>query len=323
MTKSHDELSDVTIHNPRTHLRGVRAANVELRPWIQNFAVCQALSQYQIVHVGIQETMAPMKVVRSKQTTTYFLACYGGKGLVLIDGRWRVCRAGFACLLPAHTLNAFEAIPRSRWQFCWVCYQRPDEQRPIGDLTSPVMARFDPLPLQSAILGLIYECNGPGQPTLIQEWSDLIHAYVLRFAHPKDQPDQLRMLWERVAAHLADEWSLAKLAREAGYSNEHLRRLCRRQLGRSPMHQVTYLRMRRAAELLASTQLTIEAITHEIGYHNPFVFSNAFTKWIGWRPSEYRRKKMAAVDSESRSGEAGRGGPGDLRTARAKSLFAK
>jgi len=125
----------------------------------------------------------------------------------------------------------------------------------------------------------------------MQEWADLIHAYVLRFAQPANQPDQLRLLWERVIANLADSWTLAKLAREAGYSNEHLRRLCRRQLGRSPVHQVIYLRMRRAAELLGSTEKTIEAIASEIGYHNPFVFSNAFTKWIGWRPSEYRRKK--------------------------------
>jgi AraC-like DNA-binding protein len=159
----------------------------------------------------------------------------------------------------------------------------------------PWISRFDPLPLHSAILGLMYECNGPGQPTLIQEWADLIHAYVLRFAQPSDQPDQLRLLWERVAANLADAWSLARLAREAGYSNEHLRRLCRRQLGRSPMHQVTYLRMRRATELLAASELTIEAIAYEVGYHNPFVFSNAFTKWIGWRPSEYRRKKWSAA----------------------------
>ena len=299
MTETNLELSDTTIHNPRARMRGARAPHVESRPWIESFPVCQVLSQYQIVHVGTHETSAPMKIVRTKQTTTYFLACYGGKGLVMIDGRWRVCRAGFACLLPAHTLNAFEAIPGSRWQFCWVCYRRPDEQRPIADSTSPVMARFDPLPLQSAILGLMYECNGPGQPTLMQEWADLIHAYVLRFAQPRDQPDQLRMLWERVAAHLADAWSLAKLAREAGYSNEHLRRLCRRQLGRSPMHQVTYLRMRRATELLASTELTVEAIAHEVGYHNPFVFSNAFTKWIGWRPSEYRRKKWSATSKNN------------------------
>jgi AraC-like DNA-binding protein len=210
----------------------------------------------------------------------------------LIDGNWRICREDYACFLPAHTLNAFEALPGGKWEFCWVCYLLPVDQRPISDVIAPVMARFDVLPLQSAIMGLIYECSGPKQPTLMQEWTDLINAYVLRFIKPSNQPDQLRLLWQRVSAQLSDQWNLAKLAREAGYSNEHLRRLCRRQLGRSPMHQVTYLRMRRAAELLATTEQTIESISYEIGYQNPFVFSNAFTKWIGWRPSEYRRKKL-------------------------------
>jgi len=294
MSKASHELTDVTIHSLRTRMRGVRATNVELRPWIADFPVCQTLNQYQIIHLGIQEAVAPMRIVRTKQTTTYFLACLSGRGRVLIDGRWRICREGFACLLPAHTLNAFEAISGTRWEFCWVCYQRPVEQRPIADAATPVMARFEALPLRSAILGLMYECSGPGQPALIHEWTDLIHAYVLRFAQPTDQPDQLRLLWERVAAQLAGEWTLARLAREAGYSNEHLRRLCRRQMGRSPMHQVIYMRMRRAAELLAATEQTIEVIALEVGYHNPFVFSNAFTKWIGWRPSAYRRKKFGA-----------------------------
>lgn len=292
MSSTETELTDVTVFGPRTRMRGVRAVNVEARSWLEGFPICQTLNQYQIVHTGIEETSAPMRIVRTKQTTTYFLACIGGQGRVLVDGRWRVCREGFACLLPAHTLNAFEATPDEPWEFCWVCYQQPSQQRPIANVTTPVMAEYDPLPLRSAILGLMYECNGPAQPTLIQEWTDLVHAYVLRFAQPSDQPDQLRLLWERVAGHLGDEWSLTRLAREAGYSNEHLRRLCQRQMGRSPMHQVTYLRMRRATELLATTEQTIESISQEVGYQNPFVFSNAFTKWIGWRPSEYRRKKF-------------------------------
>lgn len=291
MSEKPEALVDVTIHSPRTRMRGVQAPSVEPRPWIAGFPVCQALSQHQIIHIGVHEATAPMKIVRTKQTTAYFLACFGGRGRVLIDGRWRICREGFACLLPAHTLNAFEAIPGAKWEFCWVCYQRPAEQRPVADITAPVMARYEPLPLHSAILGLMYEGSGPAQPTLMQEWADLIHAYVLRFARPSDQPDALRLLWERVATHLGEDWTLARLAREAGYSNEHLRRLCRRQLGRSPMHQVTYLRMRRASDLLATTEHTIEAIAHAVGYQNPFVFSNAFTKWIGWRPSIYRQKK--------------------------------
>lgn len=287
------ELTDVTIHSPHTRIKGVKAMNVEPRFWLEDFPSCPILNQYQMLHIGIQDTNAPTRVVRTRQTTTYFLACLSGKGRVLIDGRWRICREGYACLLPAHTLNAFEALPGTRWEYCWVCYQRPIEQRPLAGTTSPVMARFEALPLRSAILGLMYECSGPAQPTLMAEWTDLIHAYVLRFAQPLDQPDELRLLWERVAQHLAEYWTLARLAREAGYSNEHLRRLCRRQLGRSPMHQVTYLRMRRAAELLANSEQTIEAIALAVGYHNPFVFSNAFTKWIGWRPSEYRRKKLS------------------------------
>ncbi len=291
MGGKHETLKDLTIHSARTRMRGVRAPNAESRPWIEGFPVCQALTQYQIIHMGIHEAMAPMKIVRTRQTTTYFLACFGGRGKVLIDGRWRICREGFACMLPAHTLNAFEAISGNKWEFCWVCYQRPTGQRPIADITTPVMARFEALPLRSAILGLMHECNGPAQPSLIQEWADLVQAYVLRFAQPSDHPDQLRNLWERVANNLADDWTLSQLSREAGYSNEHLRRLCRRQLGRSPMHQVTYLRMRKAAELLARSEKTIEAIALEIGYHNPFGFSNAFRNWIGWRPSDYRKKR--------------------------------
>lgn len=307
MTESPQELVDITIHGPRNRMRGVRSPAAELRPWIEGFPVCQALTQYQIIHVGIHEAVAPMKIVRTKQTTAYFLACFGGRGRVLIDGRWRICREGFACLLPAHTLNAFEAIPGVKWEFCWVCYQRPAEQRPLADITAPVMAQYEPLPLHSAILGLMYEGSGPAQPSLMQEWADLVQAYVLRFAQPTDQPDQLRALWERVARSLGDKWSLSRLSAEAGYSNEHLRRLCRRQLGRSPMHQVTYLRMRHAAELLCTSQKTIEAIAFEIGYQNPFVFSTAFTKWIGWRPSEYRRKRLnAAASVEARAAFAKR-----------------
>ena len=294
--ETNGQLSDFTVHATGSRIRGVKAADVQPRPWIERFPVCPALNQYRLVHVGIMETTAPTRIVRTKQTTTYFLACFGGKGKVLIDGRWRLCKMSFASLLPAHTLNAFEALRGVNWKFCWACYQQPVEQRPIADVASPVMARFDARPLHSAIEGLIDECAGVAEPTMIQHWVDLIHGYVLRFAKPMQRDDRLQLLWERVVAELSDHWTLPRLAQEAGYSNEHLRRLCRRQLGRSPMQQVTYLRMRRAAELLTTSALTMEAIASQVGYHNPFVFSNAFTKWIGWRPSEYRRKKQTRVD---------------------------
>src|SRR4026209_1724894 len=115
MAKAPPEIKDVTVHSPRTRILGVKAQWVESRPWIVDFPVCPALNQYQIVHVGMMEAVAPTEIVRTKQTTTYFLACLRGKGKVLIDGRWRLCGAECASLLPAHTLNAFRALPGVRW----------------------------------------------------------------------------------------------------------------------------------------------------------------------------------------------------------------
>ncbi|MEW6301876.1 MAG: AraC family transcriptional regulator [Verrucomicrobiota bacterium] len=261
------------------------------RPWLAKAALCPALGQHQIAHLGICEAMAPYQVVRTRQSGTYFLACYAGEGRILVDGRWQVCRAGTACLLPPHILNAFHAVPGSPWNFAWVRYQQPPEQRPIASSSSPMLARFDAEPLRAAVLGLFHECSHSADATAVHHWVELVHTYVLRFAQPVRMEDRLWKLWEKVAANLSDEWTLEKLAAEAHVSAEHLRRLCRRQIGRSPMHQVIYLRIRRAAELLAATDAKIETIASEVGYQNPFVFSTTFKKWIGLRPSDYRAKR--------------------------------
>ena len=283
------------VTSPRQHI-GVKARNVEGESWLEEFPVCEPLSQYQLLHVGLSGRPPIMRLVRSKkmatESATFLLACTSGCGRVFIDGRWKICRKGFACLLSANTLNTFEIARGKRWKYCWVCYVGTIDRRPTGDISSPVMVRFDPAPLRSAILGLAFECRGRRQPRLMQEWTDLVHAYFLRFARPSTQPVKLDQLWNRVASKLADDWTLSGLAREADYSKEHLRRLCHRHLGRSPMHQVTCLRMRYAADLLAATAQPIKFLARRVGYQSPFTFSKAFVKWSGWRPSEYRRKRI-------------------------------
>jgi transcriptional regulator GlxA family with amidase domain len=64
--------------------------------------------------------------------------------------------------------------------------------------------------------------------------------------------------------------------------------MCRKQLGRSPMQHLTFLRMQRARHLLSVTDDKIEVIARAVGFKSVFSFSNIFKKWIGWRPSEQR-----------------------------------
>ena len=144
--------------------------------------------------------------------------------------------------------------------------------------------------LRLAIQGLTAECQGPTNPAQAEHWLELIQSYVQSFMHPGPQTNPLPALWQRVAARLHEAWTQDSLAREGDCSGESLRRLCIRELGRSPLQHLVSLRMRRATELLATTRLPLGQVAQAVGYANPQVFSNAFQSNVGCRPSEYRKR---------------------------------
>jgi AraC-like DNA-binding protein/quercetin dioxygenase-like cupin family protein len=282
------ELSETHILGDRTEARVVKARETDRRPWLKTAPVCGLLQTHQISHAGVMTARAPYQIVRIHQSGLYFLVCIEGEGRVLVDGRWQKCAAGTAVALPPFMVNAFQAVKGKDWKCCWVRYEQQPEQKPILSSSSPVMARYDGGGLWHAVEGLIEEASHAGLPAAMFHWVELIQNYVERFAQPWQQDDRLWRLWEKVSANVGRDWTLNELAADAHVSTEHLRRLCRRSLGRSPMHHVTWLRMRKAAELLSTTPLKVDTISQAVGYKNAFVFSNTFKKWIGWRPSEHR-----------------------------------
>jgi AraC-like DNA-binding protein len=289
------EFSETHTFGTTDKLWAVRVSENDRRPFIAGAPVCPALSRYRIGHVGVHDASFPFNVVRTHLSGTFFLACFGGEGRVLADGHWQRVTAGTAFLLLPHMLNAFHAVRGHRWQFCWVRFDEPPGQQPSIAAASPRLARFRAEPLRHAILGLHEDCLAGGTPDTVHHWVELIHDYVHAFARPWQRDDRLSELWEKVAAKLDAPWNVAELARRAHISEEHLRRLCHRELGRSPMHHVTFLRMKRAAQLLAETNVKVEIIAAEVGYQNPFVFSKTFKKWTGWRPSDFPGRRSRAA----------------------------
>jgi AraC-like DNA-binding protein len=276
---------DATIPGSRAKFVGVCSVAAEPRPWLEGFARQIALDRVGLLHVGISEVRVPYRIVRRCQTTIFFLAVFAGEGRVFIDGSWKSVPSGHGCLLPPHMFHAFRAVGRAPWRFCWVCC--PPDHLEVRS-ASPRLAPFDPEPLRHAIQGLLCECRDGGAVSHATAWVHLIDGYLKRFAQPESADPTFTALWERVNENLAEPWSLEKLAKAAHCGIELLRRRSQEAFHRSPMHQIIYLRMRRAAELLSTTQEKVETIATTVGYRNPFVFSSTFKKWIGCTPSAYR-----------------------------------
>lgn len=249
---------------------------------------CSALRLHRIAHVGWAAVRAPYRRVRLQPGGSYLLVCIEGEGRILLDGRWQVCRPGTVSLAPPRVLNAFHALPDKTWTFCWIRYDEPAGIKPIVSAASPVRTRCDPATVHAAILGLAAELRGKAEPRFLHHWIELIHGEAIRLAQPWHVNDRLWRIWARVERELAVKWSAGQLARMAHCSREHLRRLCVRDLGRTPMQQVTSMRMQRSAGLLESTDDKLATIATAIGYGDAFVFSKVFKKWIGCSPSAYR-----------------------------------
>lgn len=269
-------------------LQVVRSTEIDDREWLGEAPVCTALAKYNILHAAVMHAKDGFVVSRAHQSGTFMLACIEGEGMVLADGRWKKVKAGEACLLPPFVANSLKVIDGKDWKFCWVRYIESKACTPIVSEVSPVSGDFKGEPLCSAILGLIEECDAVHSPAATHMWVELIQHYVLSFAQPHQKDDRLWKLWNMVEKHLDEEWTLHGLAQYASLSEEHLRRLCKKQLGRSPMQHLTFLRMQRASHLLSSTSDKVEVVAKAVGYASAFHFSNVFTKWVGCRPSEHR-----------------------------------
>ena len=263
--------------------------------WKVTAEECPSLANHHIAHIAVVNAVAPFEMVRLDLSGTYMMACFSGSGRILLDGRWQAVRPGWAAVAPPHILLAFHADPGKKWGIVWVRYQQPVDQKPVMSSSSPALAKFDPEPIRHAVLGIWHELKSRTAPSALVHWVNVVHYYVTSFARPWQMDDRLSSLWEQVAARLGEDWTLDRLTALSHTSNEHLRRLCRREMGRSPMHHVIYLRMQYAAKLLVETDEKIEVVANQVGYKNAFVFSSTFKKWVGWRPRDYRSRHRSGL----------------------------
>lgn len=272
-----------------SHWQVVRANKADSRDWLSDAPVCSQLTTHSIAHIGLMWAQKSFEVMRAEASGTFALIGLDGEGETLIDGHWRTVRAGQICLLPAFAPTGIR-VKDGSWNFAWVRYQETYDSCPIISSNSPVIQSGNGLPLKHSIAGLFSEYAGEiNEAATTHHWVELIHGFVERSARPYQGDDRLWRIWCEVEKDLARSWSLADLANIGSISQEHLRRLCQQQLGRSPIQQITYLRMREAVSLLATSDDKVETVARAVGYENPFTFSNAFKRWTGKRPSDFQK----------------------------------
>lgn len=270
---------ETTVLGPRT------------RRWRIHAGECPELMVHRIARLGIETAYHPYSIVRLQPKGSFFLSTLEGEGRVRLEGRWQRVTAGSLCMAPPRILNALYVPPGKRWIFAWALFEEPPSVKPLVGAASPLRVRAGADQLSHIITGLRREWEAERDPAQIHHWVSLVHGLALRCARPWQTGSRLGALWDAVARDLTTDWKLTTLADRCHMSAEHLRRLCLRDLGRTPMEHVGYMRIQRAQKLLETTDDKLEVIAAEVGYHSGDVFTRAFSRYVGMTPSEYRARQ--------------------------------
>ena len=91
------------------------------------------------------------------------------------------------------------------------------------------------------------------------------------------------------------EFSVEELSRELGMSRVHLYKKLLSITGKTPIEFIRVIRLKRAAQLLEESQLSVSEIAYEVGFNNPKYFRKYFKDEFDVLPSQYGNRK-GAVD---------------------------
>lgn len=269
-------------------LRRIHQVGADTREWVVAGGSVPALAEARIELCGVSQARPGFSFVRHAWERSQLLMSLGPGGACWIDGAWRPLAAGEGYLTPPGATHAYRCLPGATWLVAWAILVESDDVPRLVTTDQPTIVSGDARAWYDAILNLHREGLGLADPAMLQRWAEVVVALLGRQLAPMRTDQRLWRLWEEVDADLGRPWTLGDLARLAGLSPEHLRRLCGRHLGTSPMHHLARLRMRRAAALLATPGRTVGEIAGAVGYDNAFAFSTAYRRHHGVAPSRQR-----------------------------------
>jgi AraC family transcriptional regulator len=103
---------------------------------------------------------------------------------------------------------------------------------------------------------------------------------------------RLRRVLDYIAANVADDITLADLARIAGYSLFHFARKFTLAMGISPQRYISRMRLDNAMAELAAGKLPLAEIALNAQFSSQASFTRAFHRTTGVTPKEYQRRRL-------------------------------
>lgn len=126
--------------------------------------------------------------------------------------------------------------------------------------------------------------------SLLQSQNDIPPSQACTF-FTETQVDIAKRVEKIITSDLRQHHPAWELAAQFSVSETSLKNYFRGVFGQNISIYLREVRMKKAAELLATTRLSVAEVAEQVGYMNQSKFASVFKKQFGLSPLEYRRSK--------------------------------
>lgn len=233
--------------------------------------------------------------------------CIKGSGKYQVNGKQYEVKANQYFILPAKTPHSYASNNEDPWTIYWIHfkgtlapYYAEGAEAPITvspNLNSRIADR-------NAIFEDIFMTLSDGYTIdNLRYTASLLHFYlgslhylpIYRKFHKKEISNNkceeniiTNAALQYMEENLEKTITLQDLSKYTGYSVSHFSMIFKINTGHSPLNYFNLLKVKKACELLETTDLKINQISCMVGITDPLYFSRMFTKIVGTSPRKYR-----------------------------------
>lgn len=231
--------------------------------------------------------------------------CVAGKGWYIISGKKYEIKENQFVIIPPHTPYSFGAEEQDPWTIYWMHFRGklipsflPSHSLPLTILPCDHSRMQDRIELFEEI----YSCYALGYIKEYMTYSSTClylflasFLWVEQYRHSqipslKEYPFSSKVI-HYMQENLEKDLSLAQFAAYFKYSPSHFSLLFNKETGVSPINYFIRLKVQKACQYIALTNLKLNEIATKLGFEEPAYFTRVFTKIMGISPSAYRKKE--------------------------------
>jgi len=240
-----------------------------------------------IIHNAVESELNPTSPALIYQSiTSAFMFPTGGKAKIHLDNKVLYATSGKMIYIPYTADIKITVLSQEKFSCINLFHQHPERLQFEMDVTTV----FDDV--YRLLAELVTLSKSAKTKELLHKNIHIKKLFSLLQTHrPSQQTSDSYLINDIITymnTHYHQDITLEKLAKLANMKKSQISYLFKKYTNKRPIDYLIQYRVKKALELLETTDLLISEIAEKVGYHDPLYFSRLFKKYTGISPTSLR-----------------------------------